>query len=213
VLSNTYRQASKASPDAAVKDPQNQFWSHFPVRRLEAETIRDAMLATSGRLERTPYGPGVMPYLTPFMEGRGRPGESGPLDGQGRRSIYLAVRRNFLNPMFLAFDYPVPFTTIGRRTVSNVPAQALTLLNDPFVVQQARLWAERTLRDQREDSDRIRELYRTAFAREPTPIELADAGRFVAEHAQRLGRKTSDVEVWADLCHVFFNVKEFVFIR
>ena len=84
-------------------------------------------------------------HLTRFMDGRGRPGQSGPLDGDGRRSIYLNVRRNFLNPMFLAFDAPVPFSTMGRRNVSNVPAQALTLMNDPLVVGQARLWAERVL--------------------------------------------------------------------
>ncbi len=89
------------------------------------------------------YGPSVPTYLNRFMDGRGRPGRSGPLDGDGRRSIYLNVRRNFLNPMFLAFDTPVPFSTMGRRNVSNVPAQALTLMNDPLVVAQARLWAER----------------------------------------------------------------------
>src|SRR5207248_3721436 len=102
------------------------------------------MLAVSGRLDSRMYGPGPLPYLTPFMVGRGRPGSSGPLDGDGRRSVYLNVRRNFLNPMFLAFDYPVPFTTMGKRTVSNVPAQALTLLNNPFVTQQGKLFAERT---------------------------------------------------------------------
>ena len=91
------------------------------------------------------YGPSVPVHLTSFMEGRGRPGRSGPLDGDGRRSIYLNVRRNFLNPMFLAFDAPVPFSTMGRRNVSNVPAQALTLMNDPLVVGQARLWAERVM--------------------------------------------------------------------
>ena len=73
------------------------------------------------------YGPSVPVHLTAFMDGRGRPGHSGPLDGDGRRSLYLAVRRNFLNPMFLAFDSPVPFSCMGRRNVSNVPAQALIL--------------------------------------------------------------------------------------
>ena len=81
------------------------------------------------------------------MDGRGRPQHSGPLDGDGRRSIYLSVRRNFLNPMFLAFDTPVPFSTMGRRNVSNVPAQALTLMNDPLVAHLARLWADRLIAD------------------------------------------------------------------
>ena len=65
------------------------------------------------------------------------------VSGAGRRSIYINVRRNFLTPMLLAFDYPIPFSAIGRRNVSNVPAQALIMLNSPFVVEQARHWAER----------------------------------------------------------------------
>ncbi len=91
------------------------------VRRLEAEAIRDAMLAVSGRLDPRMGGPSVPPHLTPFMEGRGRPARSGPLDGDGRRSLYINVRRNFLSPMLLAFDFPTPSTTMGRRNVSNVP--------------------------------------------------------------------------------------------
>ena len=91
------------------------------------------------------YGPSVPVHLTTYMEGRGRPGRSGSLDGDGRRSIYLNVRRNFLNPMLLAFDAPVPFSTMGRRNVSNVPAQALCLLNDPLVIGQSRHWAKRVL--------------------------------------------------------------------
>ena len=116
------------------------------VRRLEAEAIRDALLAVSGRLDPAMFGPSVPPYLS-AVHGRPRPPEhSGPLDGDGRRSIYLNVRRNFLNPMLLAFDAPVPFSTMGRRNVSNVPAQALTLLNDPLVTHLARLWAEQIFR-------------------------------------------------------------------
>ncbi len=97
------------------------------VRRLEAEAIRDAMLAVSGRLDPAMFGPSVPPYLSPFMEGRGRPKQSGPLDGDGRRSIYLNVRRNFFNPMFQAFDAPVPFSTHGpaQRLERSRPGPAL----------------------------------------------------------------------------------------
>ncbi len=145
VLSSTYRMASRADAKADEADPENKLLHRMPIRRLEAEAIRDALLAVSGRLDPARFGPPVMAYLTPFMVGRGRPGVSGPLDGKGRRSIYLAVRRNFLNPMFLAFDYPTPFSTRGRRSVSNVPAQALTMMNNPLVVQQAERWAKRML--------------------------------------------------------------------
>ncbi len=111
-------------------------------------------------------GQSIPVHLTSFMEGRGRPGQSGPLDGDGRRSLYLNVRRNFLNPMFLAFDTPVPFSTMGRRNVSNVPAQALTLMNDPLVVSQARLWAEARLGRNR---PRRSHAARRRFTRPPSP--------------------------------------------
>jgi hypothetical protein len=204
VNSAAYKQASRATPQAAERDPQNKLLHRQSVRRLEAEAIRDAILVVSGRLDRTLEGPGVLPHLTEHQVGRGRPA-SGPLDGNGRRSIYLQVRRNFLNPMFAAFDYPTPFTTIGRRSVSNVPAQALVLLNNPFVLQQAELWARRVLAAPgRTDRDRIVEMYRAAFGRDPEAGEVADALEFV---------KGGGAEAWADLAHVLLNAKEFVFVE
>jgi hypothetical protein len=146
------------------------------------------------------------------MEGRGRPGVSGPLDGQGRRSLYLNVRRNFLNPLFLAYDYPIPFSTVGRRTVSNVPSQALTLMNDPFGQQQARLWARRVLAEKDPTAaERIGKLYLSAFARPPSAQELADAQSFLTEQGQRHGAAGTE-DAWTDLCHVLLNTKEFVFL-
>ena len=109
------------------------------LRRLEGEAIRDAILAVSGGLDRRQFGPSVPIHLTAVHRRARAAGQSGPLDGAGRRSIYLAMRRNFLSPMMLAFDMPIPSTTVGRRNVSNVPAQALILMNDPFVDEQARL--------------------------------------------------------------------------
>src|SRR6185503_692710 len=130
--------------------------------------------------DQTPFGPSVPIHLTPFMEGRGRPGVSGPVDGNGRRSIYIAVRRNFLSPMMLAFDTPSPFSTVGRRTTSNVPAQALILMNDPLVINMAKLWAEKTLSGSpRSAEERIDSLYQTAFARKPTAAETSEALEFL----------------------------------
>jgi hypothetical protein len=214
MLSNTYRMSSRTDPQADAADPRNLLLHHRPVRRLEAEVIRDSILAVSGRLDRTMFGPSVEVYLTPFMEGRGRPAASGPLDGAGRRSIYLRVRRNFPNPMLVAFDAPTPFTTIGRRSVSNVPAQALTLMNSPFVVEQAKLWSGGLLTDERRTAtERVVSMYETAFGRPPTPDELNDATGFADEQSKRYDRGTDDPRVWSDLGHVLFNVKEFVFVR
>jgi hypothetical protein len=185
VNSSTYRMSSNPTEPGERLDPANVYLHRMNVRRLEAEAIRDAILTVSGRLVNQMYGPAVPLHLTSFMDGRGRPARSGPLDGDGRRSIYLNVRRNFLNPFFLAFDAPVPFSTMGRRNVSNLPAQALALLNDPLVIGQARLWAERELATPgRPPRERIDRLYLTAFGRRASDDEARAALAFVAAQSQ-----------------------------
>jgi len=212
LLSNSYRMSSRPDSAAMRLDPENRLLHHMPVRRLEAEAVRDALLAVSSRLNPAMHGPSVLPYLTAHMEGRGRP-HAGPLDGDGRRSIYINARRNFLTPLLLAFDYPSSFSTIGSRGVSTVPAQALTLMNDPFVVQQAGRWAERTLADPgKTDEQRIDALYWTAFARPPSADERRDLLLFLNRQAGRYGCGVDNPRVWSDLCHVLINVKEFIFI-
>jgi hypothetical protein len=219
LTSSTYRMSSLPDPRAEQIDPTNVLLYHMNVRRLEAESIRDTLLAVSGQLKATMYGSSVSVYLTSYMEGRGRPAQSGPADGDGRRSIYLNIRRNFLNPMFVAFDTPVPFSTMGRRNVSNVPAQALTLMNDPLVLRQARLWAERlTAGPARSTRERLNELYLTAFGRPPSAPEVRATELFLARLAERPGVVTTKepeptLEAWADLCHVLVNMKEFIFIE
>ncbi len=222
VLSNTFRMASSSSPGADARDPDNRLLHRMLVRRLEAEAIRDAILAVSGRLEGRMGGPGVEVHLTSFMDNYadsyGRPRTSGPLDGDGRRSLYLNVRRNFPTPILAAFDMPQPLVTAGRRDVSNVPAQALILMNDPFVAQQARRWAVRVLAIEGLDaSGRVRRMYREAYARPPTETELQAALRFLESHGGELGvppdRRGDDERVWADLAHVLINVKEFIFLN
>lgn len=213
VLSSTYRMSGHADATARGADPNNRLWHHVPMRRLEAEALRDALLAVSGRLDRSMGGPSIPPYLTPYMEGRGRPSHSGPLDGAGRRSVYLAIRRNFLPPFFLAFDYPIPFTTVGRRNVSNVPSQALMLMNDAFVHETALRWARRLLSEPGlETRDRLKRLYLTAYARLPREQEIADAFDFLTNHPMRASSADEEA-AWADLCHVLMNSKEFLFVE
>ena len=215
VLSETF-QRSTTPPEGLVEaDPLNLLLTHFPLRRLEAEAIRDGILAASGRLNPTLYGPPVPIHLTEFMEGRGRPQESGPLDGDGRRSVYIAVRRNFLSPMMLAFDTPIPFSTFGKRNTSNVPAQSLTLLNDPFVAAQAEVWAAELVATPHDSiEERVRAIYVRAFAREPTAAEVAEATEYVQEAAAGMGvvNILQEPAVWAAYCHVVFNMKEFIYL-
>ena len=186
LLTLAYRMSSQAEPNADARDPQNRLLHKMPLRRLEAEAIRDGILTVSGRLDRTICGAPVMPNLNAYTPGRGAP-NSGPLDGGGRRSIYISVRRNFLVPLFLAFDYPVPVTTIGHRTVSNVPAQALALLNNPFVVEQSNVWAKRALTEQKDPTARINSLYEAAFARLPSSAERAVSLAFLADPDRQYG--------------------------
>jgi hypothetical protein len=204
VLSSTYRMSSCQAGPASSANADNCLLQHMPLRRLEGETIRDAMLCVAGRLDLSLYGPPVPVYLPPLDQGRGQPA-SGPLDGKGRRSIYLSVRRNFLSPMLLAFDTPTPFSTMGRRTLSNVPAQALILLNDDFVHLQAQRWAEQVLAQPTDTRQRIRRMYQAAFARPPRADEVAACEDF-------LRKQPDDRAAWSDLAHVLFNVKEFIFL-
>ena len=216
MLSQTYQMSSKPDESAAEIDPMNALLHRARIRRLEAETIRDTVLAVSGRLDRTLFGPSVSVHLTNFMQGRGRPA-SGPVDGNGRRSIYIAIRRNFLSPMMLAFDMPQPFSSVGKRNVSNVPAQALIMMNDPLVVQQSDVWAKRLLAEAETTDARLDLLYETAFARLPSDTERADARGFLSSQGAEYGlspeKAETDARVWKDLCHVMMNVKEFIFVR
>lgn len=212
LTSAVYQQSSVSDSASDEADPKNELLHKMPIRRLEAEAIRDSLLAISGRLDVTMGGPSIPVYLTPFMQGRGRPGGSGPLDGAGRRSVYQQVRRNFLNPFFMAFDYPVPFTAIGKRTTSNVPAQALAMLNNPFVNQQTELWAKRIIAEKGTTEERINKMYQQAFARPATPKELAAAKEYIGVQLTEHG-PTEEPRVWADLAHVLVNVKEFIFVK
>ena len=213
VLSQTYRQASVANPAndpelLAKVDPTNALLNHVRVRRLPAESIRDAILTVSGRLDKKQFGGSVPTHRTAFMTGRGARG-SGPLDGNGRRTVYLSVYRNFLNPFLLTFDMPNPFGPKGRRSNSNVPAQALTLMNDPFVIQQAKLWSQK-LKSIEDPEQRIRSAVKLAHGVEATDSQV---DRFEAFVGQQIADGAQPDQAWADLAHTLFNMKSFYFLK
>ncbi len=168
-------------------------WQHMPLRRLEAEEIRDAILSVSGELDQTMFGPSVTVYYS-HDEGKTKGDKpKGPLDGAGRRSIYMEVRRNATNPFLDVFDVPKPSTTRGERDVTNVPAQSLTLMNSPFVIDQASKWAKRN-----EDIDAM---FVRALGRKPTPAERDAADSFLSGSTR------------GGLAHAIFNLKEFLYVR
>lgn len=169
VTSETWCASSQPSSEALERDPSNLLLSHFPVRRLEAEAIRDSLLHVSGQLQ---------------SEIRSGP----PVGGKTpRRSVFLRVKRNDLDPLLSTFDAPTPSTTTGARDVTNVPGQALTLMNDPFILDLAGRWAKAVLANAglTNGAARIRSMFLEAFARPPTDSELDRSGTFV-ESARQL---------------------------
>jgi hypothetical protein len=198
VETRAFQMSSTPSARAQEIDPTNELLSHMRVRRLEAESIRDSLLAVSGELE-------------PKMGG---PSE----EDSTRRSIYLRVRRTGLNPFLQVFDAPKPFTTLGRRDATNVPAQSLTLLNSPFVIAQAGRWAKTLINDDSPHPEaRVRRMFATAFARPPLDRELATVTGYLTTLAQDRNLTTEQLLtnelVWRDFAQSLFNLKEFIYLR
>jgi hypothetical protein len=216
VLSETFKRSTKGKESSVKKDPLNHYLSFYPLRRLEAESLRDAILSVSGNLDSTLFGKSTPIHITSFMNGRGKPGRSGPMDGEGRRSIYVEMRRNFLDPFMSAFDRPIPFTTFGKRTVTNVPAQALILMNDPFIHNQAAVMVKKM--NEKGISGftaRIQWIYQRAFSRNPSEEEIISARSFyesLKKKHQGKDKKLLDEMIWKDFIHTHFNLKEFIYL-
>ena len=178
--------------------------------------MRDNILAVSGRLDQTLYGPSVSPHRGEAKEYRRL--FQGPLDGNGRRSIYLKVTR-MEGPRFLElFDLPPPLQTRGNRDVTNVPSQSLALLNDPFVLDQASVWAERLVARKDDAIDaRLTSMFLQALARPPTPEELDRWRSLTSRLAGGQGIAATEIlaskTVWKDIAHTFFNTKEFLYLK
>ena len=136
---------------------------------------------------------------------------SGPLDGAGRRSVYGSVYRNFISPFMLAFDQPAPFGTKGRRSVSNVPAQSLALLNDPFIIEQCKLMGKNIFDQKDDESSSLQNLYAIITGKELTPETEKKLINFLESQSTALGKQ--DQQVWADLAHVLINSKSFLFLN
>ena len=207
LLSSTFRMSSIPGAEAAELDPGNVFLQRMPVRRMSAESIRDHILAASGDLKRDLFGPSVPAYIKDQPNSRAKPRE-GPLGGNGRRSIYLASQRNYLPSFLRTFDAPNSTEPVGRRNVTNVPAQSLALLNHPLVHQQAKVWGERIVKREESDQEKLRHLHRVAFSREATKEEI----EWGLSALGKLGAAANPQEAWISLCHIIINRKEFIYV-
>ncbi len=217
VLSRAYRMSSEPSVAATEHDPSNRFLQHASLRRLDAEAIRDSMLTISGRLDPTMYGPSVPVHYAARLGVGGNDPDNGPLDGEGRRSIYQEIRRNAHNPFLEVFDLPKPATTRGQRDATNVPAQSLALLNSPYVIGQAEEWGRHLAEGEATSVEgRIDHMFVKALARRPTETERERIINYLSGTAAERGTSEAlllyDVKVWRDVAHSLFNLKEFIFI-
>ncbi len=214
VLSRAFQSDHKPSESATIHDPQNRLLSYFTARRAEAEVIRDSLLSVSGRLDLRMYGPSVLPYRTAADTEKRL--YAGPLDGDGRRSIYIKFQL-MEQPAFLrAFNLPGGKLVEGRRGTNHTPEQSLAMLNDPLVLLLAEKWAMRLAEDQSQSiDDRLTMIFYTAFARPPSESEL---DRFHRSLRGSFKQETTEAEIlksldaWRDVAHTVFNLKEFIFI-
>jgi uncharacterized protein DUF1553/uncharacterized protein DUF1549/cytochrome c len=205
MMSEAYQMASAFDNAADVKnDPENLSLWRFRPQRLDAEIVRDSMLAVGGNINLAIGGEPIFPYVPKeILAGQYRGKWVNTPDGPAawRRGVYVYQRRSLPYPMFDTFDHPDMNVTAGARHVSTVPTQALTLLNNPFVLNEAALFAARVRQQATEPAAQVDTAYRIALARSATPAEVAIGTELI--------RKQS-LESFA---HVVLNLDEFLYIR
>ncbi|MBC7965405.1 MAG: PSD1 domain-containing protein [Fuerstia sp.] len=215
LLSRAFQSSAAPLTDSREKDPDNLLLSWYPARRAEAEVIRDSILAVSGRLDGTMYGPSIHPYrATADTEKRLY---IGPLDGDGRRSIYIKFQLMEAAQFLSAFNLPGGKIAQGRRDASNVPAQSLALLNDPFVLAMADRWSESLVADGSMNvAERLTRMFVSALGRPPSASELQRFEQTINDLSAIHNVSAADIlanrSIWKDAAHAVFNFKEFIFI-
>jgi hypothetical protein len=206
MLSSTYRQSSRVrNPQAVAKDPGNRLLWRQNMRRLEAEAIRDAILATSGKLNLAMGGRGIFPELAPeVLATQSRPGAGwgkSPEPERNRRSIYIFIKRTLGVPFLETFDATTPDSPVGVRAVTTIAPQALILLNSKFMDEQSAAFAERL--EKAHPNDRAAQIdlaFRLALSRRPTEREAGIARDYLERQSL------------ASFCKLVLNLNEFVYI-
>jgi hypothetical protein len=224
LMSATYRQGSRTNfqvrsganelGSSFYKDPSNALLSRMNKQRMEAEVIRDAVLAVSGKLNGKFGGPGIKPRIRAELLDASQRNKWPVLKTEGaeqwRRSIYIYVKRQLLMPSMELFDAPTTTDSCALRTQSTVPTQALVLMNDEFVEEQAGYLARRAKAEAGDALPRIVErLFLLTLSRKPTEQRLQQSLEFLQARAQASDSETS----LKDLSHVLLNSSEFVYIE
>jgi hypothetical protein len=211
VCSTTYRQASRGDASAIAADPEGRLLSRFPVRRLDADAIRDSMLAASGDLDERMFGP----YIPTSRNAAGEIVVAANDSGGARRSIYLYQRRTQVLSLLAVFDAPSIVFNCLSRPRSTMPLQSLSLLNSEFVVGRAQHLAEGLLSDfPADESARLTASFTRVLGRSATDSELAAATSFVEAQLQTYGNDVAATRrAWQDLCQMLLASNAFLYLE
>jgi hypothetical protein len=201
MLSRTYQLATGDGP--------HDLFGKFSQRRLDAESIRDAMLSVAGTLDRSPAGPHPFPHPTAWNYTQHNPFKA--VYDHDRRSVYLMAQRIQRHPFPALFDGPDPNASTDARTTSTTPLQALHLMNDPFVHAQAEKFAGRLLSERSDDAGRVERAYLLLYGRPPTAAETATATDYLARVREKLPAGDS-AKAWESLARALFLTNEFVYL-
>lgn len=217
VCSRTYRQASLPSAVALEADPENRWLWRMNPRRLEAEALRDAVLAVSGTLDLSPAEKSVVTKIGNGDIGRTLKTNSFAVD-HTKRSVYLPIVRGVVPEMLRIFDFPEPSIIAGSRDVTTVPTQALYMMNSPFVVEQSQKMADRLLTERDEDAGRIDLAYQLSLGRSATSLEIERSLIFIdeacaADDDNQRQRPDSEQKAWAGFCQVVLASAEFRYLE
>jgi hypothetical protein len=217
LASSVYRMSSQMNEQATLVDPENRLLSRFRLNRLEAEQIRDALLAASGRLDTTLGGKTVPLRNRQFVFNHTSVDHT-KYDSL-RRAMYLPVIRNNVYPLFEQFDFPDPTMPTGDRNSTVVAPQALLMMNAPLVMDSAEQLARQLLDAQLDDDSRVEALYRRTLGRSPSSAEAVRAIAFLVDLTSQslTGSASVDPEAqhraWSLLCQSLFASNEFIYVR
>ena len=205
VLSRTYRLSSVASPEQAKSDPENQLFGHAARRRLDAESLLDAILTASGQIDLQTGGSTIRP---------GTAADYGYQASITRRAVYWPVLRNALPELFEVFDFPDPSMVFGRRNTSTVAPQALFLMNGPLVQDQAKRAAIRLLSEiQEDDASRVDLTFRRLLGRFPSDAERTTALKYVQVESSSADIKEQQLQRWTQLLQAVMGSVDFRYVN
>lgn len=221
MTSTAYRMSSRSgNPAAEQQDPNNSLFWRQNLRRAEAEVIRDSVLFVSGSLNTKQGGPSVFPSLPREVhvtqDSAGKGWSDSPEHEQNRRSVYLVVKRALKIPLLECFDFAQTALPSGTRPVTTTAPQALMLLNDVFMRNQASALAERIKREAIPDpSARIEHAFKLVLQRKPAETEIEAARTFLAKQRAQAEAETAaapDETAWTSFCRAMLNLNEFIYV-